>query len=71
MATISRTAKNGAREVFNLAAYLDDQARAGRDAARYVSTCGRCGRIWDDGIVSGVTPTPAARCPFEYSHRRG
>ncbi len=28
------------------------------------SECGTCGRTWD----SVVTPTPAARCPFEYDH---
>ena len=29
------------------------------------ATCGSCGRTWDDGHVTGVTPTPSARCPFE------
>jgi hypothetical protein len=28
------------------------------------STCGHCGRTWS----SEMTPTPAARCPFEYDH---
>ena len=28
------------------------------------STCGHCGRTWS----SIDTPTPAARCPFEYDH---
>lgn len=27
-------------------------------------TCGQCGRTWNDK----ETPTPAARCPFEYEH---
>lgn len=28
------------------------------------STCGTCGRTWH----SVATPTPSARCPFEYDH---
>lgn len=32
------------------------------------ATCGHCGLTWDDGIVTGITPTPAARCPFEGFH---
>lgn len=31
-------------------------------------TCGTCGLSWDDGKVTSMTPTPAARCPFEYFH---
>ena len=31
-------------------------------------TCGTCGRTWDDSIVTGMTPAPAARCPFEGFH---
>ena len=27
-------------------------------------TCGHCGRTWN----SVLTPTPAARCPYEYEH---
>ncbi len=32
------------------------------------ATCGTCGRSWDDGIATGYTPAPSARCPFEYFH---
>ena len=32
------------------------------------TVCGTCGRGWDDSISTSVTPTPAARCPFEYEH---
>ena len=32
------------------------------------ATCGTCGRTWDDMHVTSVTPTPSARCPFEYWH---
>jgi hypothetical protein len=32
------------------------------------ATCGTCKRSWDDGIVTGMTPTPSARCPFEQFH---
>lgn len=31
-------------------------------------TCGYCGRSWDDAIVTGWTPAPSGRCPFEYYH---
>lgn len=33
-----------------------------------VATCGTCWRKWDDGAVTELTPTPAARCPFEPFH---
>jgi hypothetical protein len=33
------------------------------------ATCGTCERTWDDAVITGVTPAPAARCPFEYWHR--
>jgi hypothetical protein len=32
-------------------------------------TCGTCGRTWEDGRSTAITPTPAARCPFEHMHR--
>jgi hypothetical protein len=31
-------------------------------------TCGTCGLSWDDAVPTEWTPTPAARCPFEYFH---
>lgn len=31
-------------------------------------TCGTCNRSWDDSIVTGYTPTPSGRCPFEFFH---
>lgn len=33
-----------------------------------MATCGTCGRTWDDGRISSLTPAPSARCPFEYAH---
>lgn len=33
-----------------------------------IATCGVCGLSWDDSIVTGITPAPAARCPFEHFH---
>jgi hypothetical protein len=33
-----------------------------------ICTCGTCGRSWNDAAVSQWTPTPSARCPFEYEH---
>lgn len=35
-----------------------------------IATCGTCGLSWDDSIVTGMTPAPAARCPFEYFHEK-
>jgi hypothetical protein len=36
--------------------------------AKDLVTCGTCGRSWDDAVVTGWTPAPSARCPFEYFH---
>ena len=33
-----------------------------------LATCGTCGRSWDDGKVTSMTPAPSGRCPFEYQH---
>ena len=33
-----------------------------------IYTDGNCGLSWDDSIITGMTPTPSARCPFEYFH---
>lgn len=38
------------------------------DTATDPVTCGHCGLTWDDAIVTGWTPAPSARCPFEYFH---
>ena len=32
-------------------------------------TCGHCGLSWDDDKVTGITPAPSGRCPFEYFHK--
>ena len=37
--------------------------------AKDLATCGTCYRSWDDGISTSITPTPSARCPFEYFHK--
>lgn len=39
------------------------------DPAECRATCGHCGLSWDDGKVTSLTPTPAARCPFEWFHK--
>lgn len=39
-----------------------------RKAADSLAICGECGRAWDDAISTSMTPTPAARCPFEAFH---
>jgi len=44
---------------------LDDDGRA----VHSYTKCGHCGRIWDDAIVTGSTPAPSGRCPFEYEHK--
>ena len=33
-----------------------------------ISTCGTCGRRWNDAMITGWTPAPSGRCPFEYWH---
>jgi hypothetical protein len=46
---------------------LSDFNRKTRDQFTVVSPdsrCGECGRVWS----SVATPTPSARCPFEYDH---
>jgi hypothetical protein len=32
------------------------------------TTCGTCGRTWDDAVITSMTPAPSARCPFESLH---
>ncbi len=41
---------------------------AEREAASVVATCGACGRSWDDGVSTSMTPAPAGRGPFEPHH---
>jgi hypothetical protein len=36
--------------------------------AKDPATCGHCKLSWDDAIVTGMTPTPSGRCPFEFFH---
>lgn len=31
-------------------------------------TCGNCGMTWNDALITGRTPAPSARCPYEYIH---
>lgn len=38
------------------------------DEATSWATCGHCHLSWDDAIPTQYTPTPSARCPFEYFH---
>jgi hypothetical protein len=40
------------------------------EPAKDKATCGTCGRSWDDGKITGWTPAPSGRCPFEYFHAR-
>lgn len=39
-----------------------------REKAKDLAQCGTCLRYWDDGKVTGWTPVPSGRCPFEYFH---
>lgn len=39
-------------------------------SAKDLCTCGTCGRSWDDAVVTGMTPAPSGRCPFEYYHQK-
>jgi len=34
-----------------------------------IATCGECGTSWNDALITSYTPTPSARCPFEYVHQ--
>lgn len=43
----------------------------GRASAKAPATCNVCGRTWDDGEVTSMTPAPSARCPFEAFHGGG
>lgn len=61
---ISTTSPLGVVEVHD----QDRYERTHPDAA--VTTCGECGRSWDDAVVTGWTPAPSARCPFEYEHEQ-
>ena len=38
------------------------------DSPRDIAQCGECGRYWDDGVSTSMTPAPSGRCPFEYFH---
>lgn len=64
-----RTDDRGVVRVLQTGAYLAQVLKTGRDASRDLATCGNCGRTWDDGVITGWTPTPAARCPFEDMHK--
>lgn len=33
-----------------------------------MTTCGTCGRTWNDALITGRTPAPSSRCPFEDVH---
>ena len=44
------------------------RTEAQRQKAKDAATCGTCGRSWDDAVVTGWTPAPSARCPFESYH---
>lgn len=62
MTVFSTDAHTGVVEVFDADAYLREHPNAD------VASCGACGRSWDDAVSTAWTPTPAARCPFEYEH---
>lgn len=53
---------NGVREVLHVDNY------AAQHPGFVFALCEQCNRVWDDGIASGLTPAPSARCPFEYEH---
>lgn len=58
-----RTDARGVVLVLDLRAYRATHPEAD------VCTCGECGRSWDDAVVTGWTPAPSARCPFEGMRR--
>jgi hypothetical protein len=58
-----RTDERGVVRVYDSFRYL----RAHPDAD--LATCGTCRRTWDDAVVTGCTPAPSARFPFEDDHK--
>lgn len=32
------------------------------------TTCGTCGKSWNDALITGSTPVPSGRCPYEHLH---
>lgn len=50
--------ENGATQQF------DDDGVPESDMA----TCGVCGLTWDDALITGRTPAPSGRCPYEAWH---
>ena len=34
-----------------------------------IVTCNACGLSWNDDKITGWTPAPSGRCPFEYHHK--
>lgn len=34
-----------------------------------MATCGTCGKSWNDALITGTTPAPSVRCPYEYLHQ--
>ena len=36
--------------------------------SKRMATCGHGGLSWDDGKITGMTPAPSGRCPFEAFH---
>lgn len=61
---------NGVVEVVDVDEYLSSGFIAWHNNSKQadVATCGACGRSWDDAVSTAITPTPSARCPFEYDH---
>lgn len=43
---------------------LDDDGKVVED----IATCGNCGTSWNDALITGRTPAPSARCPYECIH---
>lgn len=73
MSAASRTDDRGVVEVLDRNAYEQSTRWYDETDGRWkiradVFQCGHCGRLWDDAVVTSATPTPSARCPFEYDH---
>ena len=43
---------------------LDDNGKTRVEMA----TCGECSKSWNDALISGSTPAPSGRCPYEHIH---
>ena len=57
-------AKEGIIELNGAVFQVDDDGKLIED----IATCGTCGKSWNDALITGRTPAPSGRCPYEHIH---